>query len=228
MQMKPLYLMKPIIAFDLDGTIISSEASKKAHQKWFKVMGVLLEDASVEDLAGKDDYFPDVLNVMERLTGLRSSDGFNKSAMVKYARNFYQMLYIVELKKEGKEAFVPDMLDILIELKKDCRIALITTAPEGMVLPALDIVGIKTLFDYIYRSPLDKEPSKIEIMKKFVKDIGKPALYVGNEKGDGEACKELGVKFALAKWGKHDEEAGSLANFNLTSPKQLKGILDLL
>ena len=57
---------------------------------------------------------------------------------------------------------------------------------------------------------MNREPSKIEMLKKFVKDVGKPALYVGNEKKDAEACKELGVKFALAKWGKHDEESKTL------------------
>ena len=223
-----LLVMKKIIAFDLDGTIISSEASVKAHKAWFRIMGVLLGDDSVADLGGNDDYFPDVMNVMERVTGLNRKDGFEKGVMVKYARNLYQMLFLAELKEEGKDAFVSDMIDMIIELKKNCRIALITTSPEGMVLPALEIGGIKNLFDYVYRSPLDKEPSKLDMLKKFVKEIGKPALYVGNEKKDAEACKELGVKFALAKWGKHDEEAGKMANFNLASPKQLKGVLELL
>jgi phosphoglycolate phosphatase-like HAD superfamily hydrolase len=220
--------MKPIIAFDMDGTIISSEASRIAHKDWFRVMSILLGDESVNALVGKKDYFPDVLNVMERLTGLDQKDGFDKGVMVKYARNLYQMVYLAELKKEGKDAFVPEMLDMIIDLKQNCRIALITTAPEDMVLPALEIMKIKKLFDYIYRGPLDREPSKTEMLAKFIKDVGKPALYVGNEMGDAEACKELGVKFALATWAKHDEEAGKLANFNLTSPKQLKGVLDLL
>ncbi|MBU2561938.1 MAG: HAD hydrolase-like protein [Nanoarchaeota archaeon] len=220
--------MKPIIAFDMDGTIISSEASANAHKAWFGFMGVLLKDDSISKLAGKKDYFPDVLGVMERLTGLDQKDSFEKSVMVKYARNLYQMIYLAELKKEGKDAFVPEMVDMIIDLKQKCRIALITTAPEDMVLPALEIIGIKKLFDYIYRSPLNQEPSKLEMLKKFTKDVGKPALYVGNEQKDADACKELGIKFALAKWGKHDEDAGQTATYNLTSPKQLRGVLELL
>ncbi len=220
--------MKPIIAFDMDGTIIDSSASANAHQQWFEVMAGVLGDDSVRGLAGKEDYFPEVLNVMEKATGLKRQDSFEKGVMVKYARNLYQMLYLAELRKEGKEAFVPEMLDMIIDLKSRCRLALITTAPEDMVLPALDIVGVRKLFDYIYRSPINQEPSKLDMMNKFIKDIGKPSLYVGNEKKDALACKESGVKFALAKWGKHDEEAGGMANYNLSSPKQLKGVLDLL
>ena len=41
-------------------------------------------------------------------------------------------------------------------------------------------------------------------------------------------CKELGINFALAKWSKYDEEAAQMAKFNLSSPKQLKGVIDLL
>jgi phosphoglycolate phosphatase-like HAD superfamily hydrolase len=220
--------MKPIIAFDLDGTIINSSASEIAHAKWFELMAGLLGDESVKQMGGDKDYFPAVLEVMSRYTGLRKEDGFDKKVMVTYARNLYQMLYLAELRREGEAAFVAEMVDMIIELKKNCRIALITTSPEDMVLPALDIGKIKKLFDYVYRSPLGKEPSKGEMLKKFIREIGKPALYVGNEKTDAEACKELGVKFALAKWGRHDEIAAGMANFNLTSPKQLKGVVDLL
>ncbi|MBW2971859.1 HAD hydrolase-like protein [Candidatus Woesearchaeota archaeon] len=220
--------MKPIIAFDMDGTIIDSSASAKAHESWFSIMGTLLKDDSLNKLAGKEDYFPDVLKAMERLTGLDPKDSFEKSVMVKYARNLYQMLYLAELRKEGKDAFVPDMLDMIVDMKPNCRLALITTAPEDMVLPALEIVGLKKMFDYVYRSPLNQEPSKVDMLRKFIKDVGKPALYIGNENKDAEACKELGVKFALAKWGKHDEEAGKMATYNLSSPKQLRGVLELL
>jgi phosphoglycolate phosphatase-like HAD superfamily hydrolase len=220
--------MKPIIAFDMDGTIISSEAASKAHKEWFKVVALLLKDPSVEKLADKADYFPDVLTVMERLTGLRRGDSFHNQVMTKYARNLYQMMYLAELQKEGEKAFVPDMIDMLIELKTQCRLAMITTAPEDMVLPALEIGGVKELFDYIYRSPLTSEPSKLEMLKKFIKEVGKPALYVGNEKKDAEACKELGIKFALSKWAKHDEEAENMASFNLDTPKQLQGIIKLV
>jgi phosphoglycolate phosphatase-like HAD superfamily hydrolase len=223
--------MKPIIAFDLDGTIVKNELSSNAYKMWFRIMSMLLDDdsvASVKELSTRDEYMPDVFDAMERLTGLDRRNGFDKEVMVKYARNLYQMIYLSELKNAGKDVFYPEMIDMIIDLKSTCRIALITTAPEDVVLPALEIGGVKKLFDYIYRGPLNQEPSKLSMLQKFVKDIGKPALYVGNEKGDAEACKELGVKFALAKWGKHDEEAGKMAAFNLTSPKQLRGVLELL
>jgi len=220
--------MKPILAFDLDGTVISSAAADKAHQEWFSVMAIILGDDSINGKSGSKDYVPDVLDVMQRLTGLDKKDSTDRSMMIKYARNLYQMIYLAELKKEGPAALAPGMLDLLIDLKQKCMLALITTAPEDMVLPALNILKIKNIFDYVYRSPLDKEPSKTDLMRKFIKEVGKPALYIGNEKADGEACRELGIKFALAKWGKHDEDANELAKFNLSEPAQLKGVINLL
>jgi phosphoglycolate phosphatase-like HAD superfamily hydrolase len=220
--------MKPILAFDFDCTVISSAAAEHAHQEWFTVMGIILNDKSIAEKAGTKDYVPDVLGVMEKLTGLDKNDSTDRSMMIKYARNLYQMMYLAELKKEGPASLAPGILDLLIDLKQRCMLALITTAPEDMVLPALNILKIKSIFDYVYRSPLDKEPSKQDLMRKFIKEVGKPALYIGNEKADGEACRELGIKFALAKWCKHDEDAESLAKFNLTEPAQLKGVINLL
>jgi phosphoglycolate phosphatase-like HAD superfamily hydrolase len=220
--------MKTIIAFDLDGTIIGSEASLRAHATWFDVMAMLLGDESVKKFAGSPDYFAHVLDIMERLTGLSQWDGFDKETMVRYSRTFYQMIFLAEIRKEGQNAFVPDIIDAIIDLKQKSRIALITTSPEDVVLPVLEIGKIKGLFDYIYRTPISKEPSKLELMKKFVNDVGKPALYIGNDLKDAEACKELGITFALAKWSRHDKYAENLAKFNLDSPKQLKGILDVI
>jgi len=220
--------MRPVIAFDLDGVLISTNASDKAHAAWFRLMGQILNDSSVEQLSQKKEYFGDVLNLMERLTGLDKTDTFNQQILVKLARNLYQLSYLSELRKEGRAAFVPEMIDMIIDLKSKFRIALITTAPEDMVLPALEIVKIKELFDYIYRSPLNKEPSKIDVLTKFVKDVSSPALYIGNEKKDAEACRQLGIKFALAKWGRYDEDAALISKFTLTSPQQLRGVAELL
>ncbi|MBW2967712.1 HAD hydrolase-like protein [Candidatus Woesearchaeota archaeon] len=220
--------MKPILAFDLDGVILKSSVADSAYRSWFKVMGDLLDDDSVRNTPIMDDFFPEVYKVMERLTGLRQQDSFGKNVMTTYARNLYQMLYLIEIRKAGKAAFVSEMIDMIVDLKKDCRLALVTSSPEDMVLPALELAGIGKLFDFVYRSPLNKEPAKGEVMRRFVRDAGKPALYVGNMKEDAEAAKEHGVKFALAKWDKFEEEAGEGAAFNITSPNQLKGILGLL
>lgn len=220
--------MKPIIAFDLDGVLLKAALTLKAHGVWFELMSTLLNDPSIKLLADKKDYLPDVISVMSRLTGLDQKDSFNRSLMVKYSRNLFQLLYITELKKARESAFVPGIVDMIIELKKECRIALITTSPEDVVLPALELGRIRKIFDYVYRSPLDKEPSKLDLLSKFIKDISPPALYIGNELADAKACKELKIKFALAKWDSYEEEAEQLASFNLNNPKQLRGIVGLI
>lgn len=220
--------MKPILAFDFDGVILKSSVADSAHKEWFRVMGDILDDESVRDTPPKEDIFPDVFTVMSRATGLDARDSLGKSIMTTYSRNMYQMLYLIEIKKQGKDAFISEMIDMIVELKKGCRLALITSSPEDMVLPALDIAGIGKLFDFVYRSPLNKAPAKGEVMRRFVRDAGKPALYIGNMKEDAAACKTLGVKFALAKWDKYEEDAGEGAAFTLSSPLQLKGITGLL
>lgn len=220
--------MKPIIAFDLDGVLLKAALAVKANKVWFDLMSTLLNDPSIKLLADKKDYFPDVISVMSRLTDLDPKDSFNKNLLIKYSRNLFQLLCLTELKKAGENAFVAGIVDIIIELKKECRIALITTSPEDVVLPVLELGRIRKIFDYVYRAPLDKEPSKLELLSKFAKEISPPSLYIGNELADAKACKELKIKFALAKWDKYDEEVEQLASFNLNNPKQLRGIVGLI
>jgi phosphoglycolate phosphatase-like HAD superfamily hydrolase len=220
--------MKPIIAFDMDGTLLKKSIADTAHSEWFRVIGAFLKDDSIVQLADKKDNSADVLGVMEKLTGLDKIEGLDRSIMIRYARSLYQMIYLAELKKQGQEALVKDILDLLVDLKGKCMLALITTEPEDVVLPALSILKIKNIFDYVYRSPADKEPFKADLIRKFIKEVGKPALYIGNEKADGEACREIGLKFALAKWDRFDEDAEEFAKFNLTEPMQLKGVINLL
>ncbi|MBW2968089.1 HAD hydrolase-like protein [Candidatus Woesearchaeota archaeon] len=220
--------MKPIIAFDFDGVLLKGDIAIKAFHDFFNILGDLLGDDAVRKAEYKEDYWPQVYDVMERLTGMRRQVSLDKSVMVKYARNLYQMLQLAEVNRQGTDAFISEAVDMVVDLKKTCRLAVITTMPEDIVLPALEKAKLRNLLDFVYRSPLNQEPSKTELMKKFVRQVAKPALYVGNEVSDGEACKELGIKFALAKWDRHDKKAEDLAAFNLTAPGQLKGIMGLL
>ncbi len=219
--------MKKIIAFDFDGTLIKTSETDKAHQDWFKVMGYLTKSAKVRRLGNKKDYFGDVFFALEKLTGLDHKDPADKRIMVRLARNLFQMLYLARIRKEGKGVLVDGILDVIVDLKPKFDIALVSTAPEDSLDPALKLLGLKDLFDYTIKGPLDQQPSKTDTLTFFVKKFGRPIIYVGNALEDAKACKALDIPFVLAKWDKFDKEAEPLAKYKLSKPQELIGVIKL-
>ena len=60
---------KPIIAVDFDGALLKSRPFEEAHKRWFYVMSILLNDESINNYAGLENYFEKVHEVMERFLG---------------------------------------------------------------------------------------------------------------------------------------------------------------
>ncbi|MFA6462254.1 MAG: HAD family hydrolase [Candidatus Woesearchaeota archaeon] len=193
-------MSKKIIAVDLSGTLICEEAGQKAHQEWFRIMAAALNDPSVETLAKKKDYFPEVYKVLERYTGLDAKKEENKLLLKKMARSLFQMSYLGKAHQLRDKLRYSEIITLLKELKRKYTLALITTSPEESVNPILELAGCSDLFDFKELSPLHEEPNKKELLQRFISTHGKPEVYIGNEEEDYFACKELDVPFILAGW----------------------------
>ena len=216
--------LKKIIGFDFDGSIIRSVASEAAHFEWFETLAVLLDDENVKALAGQKDYFPEVYRLMERYTGLSQKDASDKEVMTKIARNLYQLATLGCANKHKKNLLFKDVAELILELKKTHTIALITTVPGDIVLPILRLIDFDKL-DIVQTTPITEKPDKLKALERFVKENGKPILYVGNSIDDITACKKLGIKSVLAMWGGYDKDAVQKADFTAKNADELRKIL---
>lgn len=196
--------MKPILAIDLGGTLISNKPADLAHYAWFKIMGILTGKPKIEKFAGTENYFKELYPIMQEFTGLDPKDSENKDILRRWIRSFFAFLTIGETKKLGKKILFQDFAKYLKELKSQYQLALITTQPQDSTLPVLSILGIKDLFDYIYESSFYEEPDKYLVFKRFISENGKPLFYIGNSMGDKEACEKLGIKLIVVTWDKQD------------------------
>ena len=222
--------MKPILAIDLGGTLISNKPADLAHYTWFKIMSILTNKPEIEKLAGKEDYFKDVIKVMEDFTGLSSKTEEEKDVLKRWGRSLFSFLTIGETKKLGEEILFQDFAKYLKELKSQYQLALITTQPQDSVLPILSILGLSNLFDYIYESSFYEIPDKYLVFKRFISENGKPLNYIGNSKNDEDACKKLGIKLILVTWDnqqlavKYRKEG--VGDFIVNNIEELKKVLE--
>ncbi|MDP2925072.1 MAG: HAD hydrolase-like protein [Nanoarchaeota archaeon] len=197
-------MKKPILAIDLGGTLISNKPADLAHYVWYDIMSNLLQKPEIKDLAGKENYFEDVIKVMEEFTGLSNDNDENKDVLKRWGRSLFAFLTIGEVRKLGKEILFKDFADYLRELKDRYELALITTQPQDSVLPILSLLGCSDIFDYIYESSFYEKPDKYLVFNRFISENGKPVYYIGNSLNDVEACKKLGIKYIIVNWDKQD------------------------
>ncbi len=186
--------IKPILAIDLDGALMYSYPFDQAHKKWFSLMANLLDDPSINDYARIKNYFPKVDEVMKKYLGT-----IEKEVRTAFARQIYALVTIAETKPED---LVAEFAVYLRKIKSQYSLALITSAPEAAVEPILQKIDCLDLFEFdmIYKSPTNRQPSKKELLQKFVQEHGKPEFYIGNGDKDILNCKELGILTISVNW----------------------------
>lgn len=218
--------MKPIIAFDFDGTIISSAAGREADHEWYRVMSILLNKPEIRNLAGKKAYFRDVLRLMEQYTGLRQSRQSDKRTMTRLARNLYQFSFLGSAYRHRSDLLIPRVKPLISGLKRKFLVALVTTTPTDIVVPLLSIAKIKDVFDIVFTQSLEQQPSKRKLLGQFVQKYKKPICSIGNSAEDMEASRQLGIMGVLVKWDKYEKEAEKSAAYVVSSVDELKSLLD--
>lgn len=208
--------MKPILAIDLDGALMYSRPFDQAHKRWFSLMANLLNDPSINDYAGLENYFPKVDEVMKKYLG-----NMKKEARTAFARQIYAMVTVAETRKEDS---VSEFVRFLRKIKSKYSLALITSAPEAAVEPILQKINGVDLFEFdmIYKSPANRQPSKKELLQEFIGDHGKPKFYIGNGDTDILSCRELGIPTISVNWVSKGEHSG---DYQANTVKDLEKLL---
>jgi phosphoglycolate phosphatase-like HAD superfamily hydrolase len=206
--------MKPILAIDFNGALLKPRPFLEAHKNWFQTMANLLEDDSVNEYSGLDNYFGKVHEVMKRYLG-----DVPKETRTAFARNLFSMSTIAEVTTDD---LVADFATYLRGVKDKYTLALITSAPASSVDPILSKIGCSDLFDIIYKSPMDKHPNKKELFSELVRDHGKPAYYIGHGDKDIATCTKLGIPSISVNWVSTGTQKG---NYDVQNISELQKIL---
>ncbi len=208
-------MSKPAIIIDLNVALIKQRPFDAAHKEWFRVMGELIRDYSINELAFKEDYFSDVQEIMKKYLG--DIDIKTRNA---FARNIYSMMVVESIKKWD---LVEDFAEYLKSMKKRFVIVLITSAPTAAINGILEKINCKDLFDIVSASPMEEVPSKKELIELFIKKHGKPLFYIGQGDKDILTCKELGIKTIVVDW---NNPAVNKGNFEAHNVEELGKIVE--
>lgn len=196
-------MVKPIIATTLSGLFINEEPWKKAHILWYQNAAKKLNDNSIMKWANRPDYFKGVDEVMKKLHPNLSEEERTKLARETYFDS------VIEYIKKNKLVINKKGVNYFKELKKNNRLALITTNTKTALEKILKATKLETLFDLIeFSNPKEKDDKKL-VFERFIKKNGKPKIYVGGSKKDSyDYCKEQNIPSIFANFENQEEIEG--------------------
>lgn len=187
------------VIFDLDGTLSDSkEGITKSVQYALKKVGIIEEN--LEDL----EHFvgPPMVEQYIKTYGMTKDKAFETLG---YYRERYTPIGIYETKA------YPGVKEILDALKKkDIKIGMATSKPEGMAIEVAKYLKIEDYFDIICGADL-KGPrqSKADVLNKLFENsdfIKEESVLVGDTHYDIEGANKVGIDSIGVGWGMGTQE----------------------
>lgn len=186
---------KPILCFDLDGTLLySDEAHARAYNKAFEKNNLPIKPH--REITSK--FGPPAEVIIKQIFPKISRRKLPKT--VKDKNEFL----IKETAKFAK--VIPGAPEALLELKKKYRLALISNCTHDEILVLLKAIGIKPrLFDAILgKGEMDHKPSP-KIIKNVERALGGNVEYmIGDTTFDIKTGKAANIKTIAVLTGTHD------------------------
>ena len=198
-----------IIAFDLDGTLVTTSGIKKgAYLHAMARFGGGTVDQHEQAYAkhGTVNRVEQLRRSFAEVNGHLPDDEASERLVAAYAE------YCRE--REAEAELMPGFLTFHRELFHRFPLAVASNAPYQDVLDTCTRLGIAALFDGLYGHPT----SKAAALRDFALRKGvTPAeiLYVGDRVEDGYAAQEAGTRFCLIDHARHtpSEQPGLVTSF---------------
>lgn len=166
---------KPILGTNIDGFLIDHSAFIEPHKAWFDRAIAKTSDKSLEKWKGSKDYFIGVNKAMEKIMPNAS-----KEKRTAHARKWYSEDVIYYIKMHP-EVINNEVVESLKKLKSRFTLALITTNTKEYVNEILRVAGLSDLYDIVYASSAEEEPSKENLFNEFIEQYEKPIYYLSGK-----------------------------------------------
>ncbi len=217
---------KPILATNMDGFLIKHEAFWGApHRMGFDRLILLTKDPSLKRWVGKADYFTGVDEAMKKI--MPNATDEERTAQV---RKWYQEDVVFYI-KENPQAVFKEAVERLKELKKTEKytLALVTTNSKEYVNEILEAANLQGVYDIIFAINLSDKPKKESLYKKFIKEYGKPLVYIAGKNGETfDKMLNLGIITVYVTWDKFEEDVAKKADKIANSPEELIQVISQL
>lgn len=205
-----------VIIFDFDGTVADT-----------------LDEIVIitNNLAVQFRYKPTSQEELAQIKNLTSRQIVKRSGISIFKLPFLLKKVKIELNKEIQRLKpIPEIKEVLIELKQDNRLGIITSNSKENVIAFLETNELQ-LFDFVYSG--NTLFGKSRIIKNLLKQENinpERVIYVGDETRDIEAARRSRVKAIAVSWGFNSKEVLAKQNpdFLINRPNELIQVIGSL
>ena len=186
---------KPIIFTNLDGLLIEHEAFIEPHKTWFDRVIEKTGDKSLENWKGREDYFKGVNIAMEKIMPNTTSE-----QRTFQARKWYQE-DVINYIRDNPNVIIQRNVKKIKSLKQKYKLILITTNARDYINKIIQSSNLQNIYDKIIASQTEKEPDKEDLIRKAIKEFGKPLYYLTGKEDSKiiEILSKLEIKIILEK-----------------------------
>ncbi|MBI4154518.1 HAD hydrolase-like protein [Candidatus Woesearchaeota archaeon] len=201
--------MEKIIATTLPGLFAKSTPWRNAHTFFFQKVYKELNDKSMLMWAERgEDYIHGVKAAMQKLMPKASDQERAEEAKKRFLEAILSGI------KTTSQLINKEVLDYFKTLKKEYKIALITTSRKEAIDIILKELKLADFFDII--TAQKNEENQNQLMESFIKKY-KPVLFIGGDRNDAfYICKQYEVKCLYANLENRE------GNKDIPSAKNLK------
>jgi phosphoglycolate phosphatase len=219
---------KGILFFDLDGTVADSGSGILAS------MNHVLEARNLQPLTRED---------LTQVVGPPLSVSFPKVFAPRGVPTEEMQMFITEYRAIYGATHLPQtplnpgMGEALVELKKEWRLAIVTSKPEPQALIAIQATGVRHYFDIVVGPHDDSEIPKAQLLERALREMKElhgelPPLtscwMIGDRHHDIDAGVEVGTHSAGVLWGfgSREELSSAGATAIVETPQELVAVLN--
>jgi phosphoglycolate phosphatase-like HAD superfamily hydrolase len=226
-----------IVLVDFAGTLVKAEMIEEANVLRANVLQKSLP--TKEHHADPELFYKMNREFVEKLTGLRAD------TKIKYRKNdldfmelsgidvqnqistnLFQIGMYMVAKKYGKDIIPEGLIEQLQRIKDlGYTLAIVSGVRTDIISGVLYITGIPLEFDYIYGQPpkLGIENQKADVEE--LKSKGTIEYSLGDKLSDLERGKVDGCQSIFVKWGHPSGGEEEIADYTISHPKELEGII---
>ena len=221
-------MKKPIIATSLKGLFIKNSPWIDAHILWYEEREKEIKKNKLDNSAIKEwrqlfnsnpererkEYFKYVDKIMKVL--------YPNLSDMKRTEKARELFFDATIKyiKQNSQVINQPVVDYFLSLKKSYRLALITTNTPQALKNILKASNLEKMFDIIEAEEPTQKDKKDIVFNIFIKNYGKPSLYIGTGEEGIIYCQKNNIPCIYADLENQKEIEGVNSVHNLKELKE--------
>ena len=214
---------RKIVVFDFSGTLINKDVAKEASNRRFTMLGKEVDQEWLDKALVTNEHYQVNNDIISKYTGIKDKEKLNVLSTNLF---MHHMFAIANERKQ--DIFHDGMIRVVEELrKKGHQIAIVSGIRTDIIIGMLEIVGVKSMFDFVMGQPPELGASNEDLLKQL-QEKGEIIMVIGDKVSDLLPGKAIKATTVFVTWGHATGEEEKKTDFMVSHAAEILEILSQL